>query len=78
MVYENFGGWRLRKNKPNSKPNKANFEMLPGAIRLGGLVFSWLRRKELMKDIMDFFRKTDGYGIDLRRKIAYTTELIFS
>jgi len=37
MVYEDFGGWGLRKNKANSKPIKANFEMLPGTIRPGGL-----------------------------------------
>ena len=28
MVYEDFEGPRQRKNKPNSKPNKANFAAL--------------------------------------------------
>jgi len=65
MVYENLCGWRLRK----TNPIKPNFETLPGAIRLGSL-FLADRGKGLIKDFMDFFRKTAGYDIDLRRKIA--------
>jgi hypothetical protein len=38
--YEGFHALRRRKNKPNSIPNKANFDMTPELIRLGSLFFA--------------------------------------
>jgi len=58
-----------KKTKP-IEPNQSQFRNVAGGDLAGGLVFSRLRRKGPMKDFMDFFRKTAGYDIDLRRKIA--------
>jgi len=64
--YEEFHALRHRKNKAN----QSQFQNVAGGDLDWGFVFSRLKRKGPMKEFMDFFRKTAGYDIDLRRKIA--------
>ena len=57
------------KTKP-IEANQSQFQNFAGGDLDWGFVFSRLNRKGSMKEFMDFFRKTAGYDIDLRRKIA--------